>query len=89
MGKVTEFNLIENRKEGWNFIGKINGLYKKLKKFHYFINGRSLCGKYENDKNNFLPASMLYDYECCKICLMKLKERRQKWLFTWMVGILI
>ena len=76
MGKVTEFNLIENRKEGWCFIGKINGLYKKLKKFHYFINGRSLCGKYENDKNNFLPASMLYDYECCKICLMKLKERK-------------
>jgi len=65
-------NLLEDKKEGWSFIGKINNTYKKLKKFHYFKNGKSLCGKYINDKNNYLSTSMLFKKECCKICLKKL-----------------
>jgi len=67
--------LLEDRKEGWDFRVKNRktGIWRSSPKFHYFKNGVSLCGKYENDKNNFLPSSALSDYECCKECLGRLK----------------
>ena len=69
-------NILEDRSEGWAFVCKNRktGLWRQTKKFHYFKNGVSLCGKYENDKNNYLPNSGLYKNECCKRCLEILKQ---------------
>lgn len=70
---MREINLLEDKKEGWCFRGQKNGIWLSLKKFHYFKDGVSLCGKYKNNGNTFLDGG-LYREECCKICLKKLKE---------------
>jgi len=68
--------LLEDRKEGWCFRVKNRktGIWRSSPKFHYFKNGVSLCGKYENNKDSFLPSSALFDYECCKECLKHLRK---------------
>jgi len=77
---ISELNMLENKQEGWHFIGKDknSNFYKKLKKFHYFVNGQSLCGKYINEKNDFLPTTALFKNECCKICFQKLQELNRR-----------
>ena len=74
---MKEFNLLEDRKEGWDFIGKKQGRYITTKKFHYFRNGVSLCGQYEaGDRNEFLPPGAVFRREACSSCWKKLKTQK-------------
>lgn len=74
---MSEFGLLESRAEGFDYHG-INkqGRLVALRKFHYFKNGKSLCGKYTtNAKDGFLPFSaFMYEDEICSECLKKYKE---------------
>jgi hypothetical protein len=72
-GKMSEFSLLKERKEGWAYP-------YRSKKAHYFVNGVSLCGKYRYSVDshlmrNLLPASAFFDKELCQICLKKYRER--------------
>jgi len=68
--------LLEKRKEGWHFRIKNRQTrkWRSSSKFHYFKNGLSLCGKYENNIGNYLPTSALSKNDCCKKCLKQLKK---------------
>jgi len=49
--------------------------FKRLKKWHFFANGVSLCGKYKQVKNdNLLPAGMIHSHEMCAKCRKILKK---------------
>jgi len=69
--------LLEERSQGWDFRikNRKTGIWKSGVKFHYFKGGISLCGKYENDRGNYLPTSALTKEDCCKQCLKQLKRR--------------
>lgn len=67
--------------EGWTFRikNKKTGIWRSGK-FHYFKNWNSLCGKYEieSDCKYLLSNQSLWDEECCKECLKKLREEGLK-----------
>ena len=72
--------LLKNYSKGvstWGIDVKTQQL-KRLKKWHYFKNGMSLCGKYKQTENdNLLPVGMLFSHELCAKCrklLEKIKE---------------
>jgi len=76
MVEEGKMKLLEEIKEGWHFRvkNKKTGIWRSSPKFHYFRNGVSLCGKYENDVGNYLNGELLFSEECCKECLKRLKE---------------
>ena len=72
--------LSEELKEGWHFRvkNKERRIWRSSPKFHYFKNGTSLCGKYENNIGNYLPTNALSKNDCCKKCLEQLKKKGGK-----------
>ena len=62
----TKFKI---QKEGWVRASK------RIKKFHYYVDGVSLCGKHKYQ--GWLTQSISEDFvRCCNVCLDKLRERR-------------
>lgn len=59
--------LLEKLKEGWSFQG--------LRRFHYFRDGQSLCGKYQGKAR---LSSGLDESECCSKCFEKLRREINK-----------
>jgi len=71
--------LLEQTKEGWHFRikNRETGIWRSSPKFHYFKNHISICGKYENDIEDYLPT--LSKDDCCRECLKRLvKIKRQQ-----------
>ncbi|WP_456325932.1 hypothetical protein [Desulfonauticus submarinus] len=59
-----------------NGIDVKTGKFKRLKKWHYFTNKKSLCGKYTQVKNdNLLPMGMISTKEICSQCLKKFLKK--------------
>lgn len=65
---ITQSTLLEDSKEGVSFVAK--NVKKALNKFHYYRNGWSLCGKYEQPET-LLSLNMLFENELCSKCRKK------------------
>lgn len=67
--------LLKKYKEGWHFRvrNRETGIWRSSPKFHFFKDGISLCGKYENTEGDYLPTNALTFSDCCKKCLKILK----------------
>jgi len=80
MGEEVKNLLKDHRecydREGYDWHGLKDGVFKTLRKWHYFRGGRSLCGKYVQCTNDLLSGG-LFDYEICKLCLKILKEEEE------------
>jgi hypothetical protein len=48
------------------------------RKWHYFVDSRSLCGCGEHFRRNDLKPYKPDDEECCKICLKKYNKIMKK-----------
>jgi len=73
---IYEEAILVERKEGWGCHGidVKTGRFKTLRKWHYFKNGVSLCGKYKEPPHSVLLGGGLFSNEICKECLKKLKQ---------------
>ena len=72
---MPEFNLLQNRVSGFDCHGyNKHGKFVSTKKFHYYKNGRSLCGKYFTNSTSLLPKGSVMTHEICRECLRKLKS---------------
>ncbi|RLD19300.1 MAG: hypothetical protein DRI33_03220 [Caldiserica bacterium] len=72
-------NILQKYDEGIsnNGIDIKTGKFKKLKKWHYFKNERSLCGKYiQAEGDILLPIDTAFKEEICSKCLLKLQKRK-------------
>jgi len=71
-------NLLDTLEAGYEFHGyDRNNKFCTLKKFHYFENGKSLCGKYRALNNACFLSGGLYSDEICQKCRKILKERQE------------
>lgn len=57
--------------EGWTWL-------LNARKWHYFVNRRSLCGKWAILFGGDLDEIGSLDGENCKVCQRKLEERKSK-----------
>jgi len=71
-------NVLQDHNSGIsvNGIDIKTGKFKRLRKWHYFKNKKSLCGKYiQVEKDNLLPIGMVFKEEICTKCLLKLHKK--------------